>query len=291
MRVLVTGANGFIGRRFVETHGPSHEVFALARSPGPDLPGVEWIVHDLVEPLDRAPLPRRLDAIVHLAQSRRYRDFPDGARDVFDVNTRSTLELLEYARGAGVGSFVFASSGGIYGYGYERLVESDPVNPLNFYFSSKYAAELLIGNYEPFFRTIIFRFFFVYGPRQHGMLVPNLVERVLRGEEISVEGNPGLRINPIYVDDAVRALQSALSHPTSGLFNIAGDETVTLTELVGVIGEVAQRAPRLRHSASGAAGDLVGDNSRMRDVLGVRPETPLRDGLGRLLAAAPARVD
>jgi UDP-glucose 4-epimerase len=291
MRVLVTGANGFIGRRFVETHGTDHELFGLVRTPAPDVPGVEWIVHDLVEPLAGAALPDHVDAIVHLAQSRRYREFPDGARDVFEVNTRSTLELLEYARGAGADSFIYASSGGIYGYSYERLLESDPVNPLNFYFSSKYAAELLIANYQSLFRTIIFRFFFVYGPEQRGMLVPSLVERVRRGDEVVVEGDPGLRVNPIYVDDAVRALESALRHPASGLFNIAGDETVTMTELVELIGEVAHQTPTVRHSASDAGGDLVGHNSRMRDVLGVRPETSLREGLSRLLAAASAPVE
>jgi UDP-glucose 4-epimerase len=291
MRVLLTGANGFIGRRFVETHGADHELFALTRTVAPDVPGVEWIPHDLVEPLTSVTLPDRIDAIVHLAQSRRYRDFPDGARDVFEVNTRSTLELLEYARAAGAGSFVYASSGGIYGYGYERLLESDPVNPLNFYFSSKYAAELLIANYQSFFRTNILRFFFVYGPEQRGMLVPSLVERVRRGEEVVVQGDPGLRINPIYVDDAVRALESALAHPASGLFNIAGDETVTMTELVELIGDVAHQPPTIRHSPTDAGGDLVGDNSRMRDVLGVTPETSLRDGLSRLLAAAPAAVE
>ena len=115
MRVLVTGANGFVGRRLLETHSGGHELVALARTRGPELPGVEWIEHDLVEPLADARLPDRIDAVIHLAQSRRYREFPEGARDVFEVNTRSTFELLEYARRAGARSFVFASTGGVYG--------------------------------------------------------------------------------------------------------------------------------------------------------------------------------
>ncbi len=285
MRVLVTGANGFIGRRFVETHAADHELFALARAAGPDVPGVEWIAHDLVEPLTAAALPDRVDAVVHFAQSRRYREFPEGARDVFDVNTRSTLELLEYARAAGAHSFVFPSTGGVYGYSYEHFAETDPVSPLNFYFSSKYCAELLIANYQRFFKTLVLRLFFVYGPGQDRMLIPTLIERVVTGEVVTIEGNPGLRINPIYVDDAVRVFTSALELAGSGLFNVAGDETVTITELVELIGAVADRKPSVQHTHAPSGGDLLGDNGQMHDVLGVVPEVPLREGLARTIAS------
>lgn len=291
MRILVTGATGFIGSRLVEELAGRHELYALARQPGSGRPDVCWIEHDLAEPLDPRKLPEQVDAVVHLAQSRHYRQFPERASDVFDVNVQSTLRLLEYARQAGARCFLFASSGGIYGYSYERLVESDPVNPLNFYLSSKYMAELLIANYEAFFRTIVFRFFFVFGPGQRGMLVPNLLEKVQAAEQIVIEGMPGLKINPIYVDDAVRAFEPALRLPHSGLFNVAGDETVTLTGLVGLIGEVAGRQPLVEHVPADSAGDLVGDNARMREVLGVSPRTSLHEGLRAMIQSqiAPGR--
>jgi len=189
LRLLVTGAGGFVGSRLVAELAPRHEVFAVARRPGPAIDGVVWIALDLARPLDPARLPAGVDSVVHLAQSRRYRDFPDGAADVFAVNVASTVALLEYARHAGVRSFVFTSSGGVYGFSYERFVEEDPVNPLNFYFGSKYSAELLIGNYGTLFHTVVLRPFFVYGAGQQGMLVPNLVERVLTDTEITIEGN------------------------------------------------------------------------------------------------------
>ncbi|MFL5935855.1 MAG: NAD-dependent epimerase/dehydratase family protein [Gaiellaceae bacterium] len=285
MRILVTGASGFVGRRFVEMYSGRHDLFALVRSPGPDLAGVEWIVHDLVDPLDEAGLPERLDAVAHLAQSRRYRDFPDGARDVFDVNVRSTLGLLEYARLAGARSFVFTSSGGVYGYSYERFAETEPVSPLNFYLSSKYSAELLIANYQRFFSTVVLRPFFVYGPGQDRMLIPTLIDRVTAGEVVTVEGARGLRITPTYVDDVVRALEPALHFSGAGLFNVAGDEAVTITELVELIGVATGREPRVEHAPQESGGDLLGDNTQMREVLGVVPEVDLRDGLARTIAS------
>jgi nucleoside-diphosphate-sugar epimerase len=284
MRVLVTGANGFVGRRFLETNAGGHELVALARGSGPALPDVEWIEHDLTEPLAAARLPERIDAVVHLAQSRRYREFPEGARDVFEVNTRSTFELLEYARRAGARTFVFASTGGVYAPRREPLVETDPVEPSSFYFGSKYAGELLVGSYGEFFSTVILRPFAVYGPGQERMLVPTLIERMTSGETVTVQGDPGLRINPIYVDDVVSVVESALGFSGSGVFNVAGAEAVTVTELVELIGDVAGFQPVVEHTDA-ESGDLVGDNTRMREELGVVPQVSLREGLHRTVGS------
>jgi nucleoside-diphosphate-sugar epimerase len=244
---------------------------------------VQWIEQDLAKPLEYGRLPKHIDAIIHLAQSKLYKQFPEGAKDVFDINIHGTFQLLEYGRETGIEYFVFASSGGVYGYSYEKFVETDPVSPLNFYLSSKHTAELLIANYKHFFRTVVFRFFFVYGSAQKGMLIPNLFHKVLNGEVIVIEGNPGLRINPIYVEDAIRVFEPALHLDTSELFNIAGDEVVTITDLVRLIQRVSGKKTSVTHTGVNAEGDLVGDNTRMKEILGVLPQTPLREGLRSML--------
>lgn len=280
MRILLAGASGFIGQHLGRELAPRHEVYALVRRGG----SVEWataeITHDLSRPLDRTLLPKRIDAIINLAQSEHYRAFPDRADEVLSLNVVATLQLLEYARFARASTFVFTSTGGVYGTSYERFVESDPVDPLNFYLSSKYSAELMIGNYSRFFRTIVLRPFFVYGPGQADrMLVPRLIDRVHRGEPIAIEGNPGLRTNPIFVADAIRVFEPALALDDSGLFNVAGDEPVTLTDLVNEIAEIAGVEAVIEHVPATHEGDLIGDASRMRDVLGVIPRVSLREGL------------
>jgi len=287
-RILITGAAGFIGRRLVSSLCDRHELVALVRPKTPieKLAGVHWLEHDLSQPLDQERFPERVDAIIHLAQSRHYREFPEGGKDIFDVNIQSTFQLLEYARRAGVKHFLFASSGGVYGYSYERFVETDPVNPLNFYLSSKYTSELLIANYQPFFYTVVFRLFFVYGPGQKGMLIPNLISKVVKGELITIEGDPGLRINPIYIEDAVQVFEPALNLTTSALFNLAGDEMVTITELVKLMERITGKEALIKYEGMNPQGDLVGDNTRMKEVLGVLTKVSLLEGLKAMLSSS-----
>ena len=283
MRILLTGATGFVGRHLIEALGEDQELVALGRRPARSAAReVEWIEQDLAGPLRRERLPERVDAIVHLAQSSRYRDFPGGAEDVFAVNVRATFDLLEYARTAGAERFVLASTGGLYEHSYERLVETAPLEPLNFYLTSKHVAELLLGNYKSLFVTVVFRFFFVYGPGQGPMLIPTLLGTLRRGETVRVDGNPGLRINPIHVRDAVRVFEPALALERSDVFNVAGDEVVSITDLVRLLGEAHGLAADVRHGPSVHAGDLVGDNERMKAVLGVRPQVSLAEGLAAL---------
>lgn len=284
-KILITGASGFIGKRLIDKLQNRYELFCLVRqsSWGAISSEANLIEQDLTRPLDISRLPGQLDAIIHLAQSRHYRQFPEQAEDIFKVNIHGTFQLLEYARRAGVKCFIFASSGGVYGYSYEKFVETDPVSPLNFYLSSKYMAELLIANYQQFFRTVVFRFFFVYGPGQQGMLVPTLLNKVKGGETITVEGNPGLRINPIYVEDVIRVFEPALQLPGSELFNVGGDEMVTITDLVELMGRVLNKDVVIRHTDTNRAGDLVGNNKRMKEVLGVQPQVSLFDGLRLML--------
>jgi UDP-glucose 4-epimerase len=280
-KILITGTTGFIGSRLALALQARHEIFGLSRRlpKNPGYSKVHWVEQDFTRPLEYKRLPEHVDVIIHLAQSKLYKQFPAGARDIFDINIHGTFELLEYAREVGIECMILASSGGMYGNSYEKFVETDPVNPLNFYLSSKYTAELLLANYQSFFRTVVFRFFFVYGPGQRGMLIPNLLKKVINNEPILIDGNPGLRINPIYIEDAIRVFEPAFHLPTSELFNIAGNETMTLTDLVSLMGEVSCRKPSVQHNAIPIGGDLIGDNTHMKEMLGIIPKVSLRDGM------------
>jgi UDP-glucose 4-epimerase len=270
--VLVTGATGFLGRHVLPVLAERHEVVAMARRP---VEGFETIVADLT---DEFELPAGLDAVVHLAQSRRYREWPEGAVDMYAVNVHATFQLL--AR-TGAGRFVYASTGGVYAPSPAPLREDDSVAPSGFYPRSKLAAEVLVGGYADRLAAVILRPFFIYGAGQEGMLVPTLAGRVLAGEEVMVQGNPGIAISPIHVADAARAVAAAVELGRPAVINVAGVESITLTELVTLLGELAGRRPQIRHT-EGEAADLVADIGRMRTLLGVTPVVSLREGLADL---------
>jgi nucleoside-diphosphate-sugar epimerase len=282
MRILVTGATGFIGRRLVRALATEHRVVGVARTqPADPVEGVEWISCDLSQASAVEALPERIDIVAHLAQSRHYRAFPERALDIFQVNAASTAALLDYARSARAQTFLFASTGGISGYKPDPIGEEDAPQPNSYYVTSKLIAEQLIQSYREHFTTVVLRYFFVYGPGQRGMLVPTLFERVRTGTPVVLFGPDGIEINPIFVDDAVAATVAALGLDGHETINIAGKEVVSIRALADLIGELAGTSPRYEQS-SALASNLVAKTDRMRVKLGVTPAVPLRAGLARV---------
>lgn len=280
MKILITGASGFIGSHLVETLQSEHEVFAVTRRYPSDgtTDRAHWIEQDFTRSLDYSRLPKAVDIIIHLAQSSFYKDFPDQANDIFRVNVESTFELLEYARKAEAKRFIFASTGGIYGYSKRPFVETDPVQLLGFYFSSKYIAELMIQDYRQFFDTIIVRPFFVYGAGQKAnMFIPRLVRNILLGEPITLSGAEGVHLNPIYVDDAVEALMAAQVTKGHHLINIGGARVLSLREIAVTIGKHLNQKPLFKHVDSGED-HIVADISRMKEFLG-SPKVDFGEGV------------
>ena len=281
MKVLVTGASGFIGRNLLPRLSSSHELFPVVRDA--DAIAAQWgrpVVANLVEKLPETELPDEIDVVIHLAQSNA--GFPAGAKDLFAVNTASTQNLLDYARKAGARRFVLASSGDVYGKAAGLLTESDQARPAGYYATTKYASELLVNSYSDCLAPCILRLFHPYGPGQRGRLIPKLAARIARREPVEVDKVGGPSVSPIYVDDVVDAFEKVLDSSGSGLFNVAGDRRLSMMELAREIGVVIGVEP-LFWDRGGDPADMMGDNSLMRGVLGVSPKIGLGEGLLRTL--------
>jgi len=234
-------------------------------------------------------LPPSADAIIHLAQASGFASFPDDARAVFSVNVRALAELLCWAAGAGVRSFVHASTGGLYGRGPHPFREEDPINidgPLAFYYGTKSAAELLAKPYGKLFNVVALRYCFVYGPGQReAMLFPRLVKSVANGQPITLAGSDGMVLNPIYVDDAAKATIAALQLDQSTVVNIAGREILSLRGIAEIIGERVGAKPVFQTSHEPDGNNLLADTARMRNLLHT-PQVGMREGIDRLVAQA-----
>src|SRR5262249_36379547 len=132
VKILVTGASGFIGSHLVPRLSSLHEVVAIVRTTDSVLPRakVSLIEADLGK-LDARRLPDRIDVIIHLAQANK--SFPEHANELLAVNAISTQHLLDYGRRAGAGQFVLASTGDVYGKRLGPCAEVDPVEPVSYY--------------------------------------------------------------------------------------------------------------------------------------------------------------
>ena len=290
VRILVTGAAGFVGNHLVNALAADSDVWALARTHAPMArTSVTWVLHDFTAQSPFRGLPERIDVVVHLAQSSHFRDFPEHAADVFEVNVDGTFRLLEYARLARARYFIFASTGGLYGVGPRPFRETDPPSfegRLKFYFASKYAGETLVRGYSSHYFTTILRPFFLYGSGQHeSMLLPRLIGRIARGDPVTVQGtNGGPRINPVHVSDVVVAIRNCLSLDGNQIINVAGTETVSIQELALRIGACLNKPPRYERGEERTAGNVMGDISRMQKLVGT-PHMSLDKGLGELCKA------
>jgi UDP-glucose 4-epimerase len=284
---LVTGATGFVGQALLPRLAERGEVVALCRpdSDADAVDGVHWVGQDLSRPLDESGLPERVDAVFHLAQSARYREFPDGAQDMLEVNTASTLRLLEYCRRAGGQSFVLASTGAIYASGPEPVTETDAPQPGNFYAASKLAAEQIAGPYGQLLHVHVLRPFFVYGPGQQAdRFIPGLIRRVREGQPVTLAGDDGIRLNPVYVDDAVEALLGMLALGDSETLNVAGPGVHSIREITQMIGSELGATPDFEVGEPQA--DLVASIERLSERLGA-PTVSMPTGIARTVAAAP----
>ena len=283
MTILVTGATGFLGQAILPLLAQRGEVVALHRpgSAPPDSNGVRWIGQDLTSLLSD-DLPDRIDAVFHLAQSRRYREFPDGAVDVMEINTMATTRLLDYCRQAGGETFVYASSGAVSGAGPEPIHESDTPAPQNLYAISKRAGECVVEQFRSVMRAHALRYFFIYGPGQQSMMMPGLMQRISSGQEVQLAGDDGIALNPVYVDDAARATAAALELSDSATVNVAGPETVNVRQIAGVIGDQLGVEPRFTNVADQP--DFVASIELMSALLPA-PTTSPQEGLARTVAA------
>jgi UDP-glucose 4-epimerase len=282
--VVLTGGTGFLGSALLRLLAQRGEVVALHR-PGaspPALDGVRWVAQDLAAGVGSA-LPETAEAVVHLAQSRRYREFPEGAGDVFAVNAGVTIELLDYARRSGAKTFTYASSGAVYASGPEPVRESDTPRPGNFYAASKRAGELATEQYRSLLNAHILRFFFIYGPGQTNMFIPGVLGRVRGGQEVTLAGADGIRVNPVFVEDAAAAVAATLELAESTTLNVAGPDVVSVRDIAEIAGRLVGHQPSF--ATADPQPDLIASIDRMRAAVGA-PKVGFEEGLRRTVEAA-----
>lgn len=283
MKILITGAGGFIGRELVERlRHDSNEIIAILRNDNNFFgQNIEKVFVDLSDDNFVEKLPSNIDCIVHLAQSEFYREFPEKATQIFDINVGATLKLLDWGLKNKIKKFIYFSSGNVYKPQNKLLEENDELQGVSFYGSSKMMAEELCKNYKDFFEVIIVRPFGVYGPNQTGMLIQNIHKRLLNNESIYLASGSGLNISLIYIDDcidlAVGLVKKQLTKSLS-IFNIAGNEILDLKQIAEGIGNIVGIVPNYVFENKEPM-YLMASNKKIVETLNITPKITFNEGI------------
>lgn len=285
VRVIVTGATGFVGRHLVPALADEHELICIVRDAAAarSLGHVALVEGDIGRSTFRRRLPLQADSIIHLAQA--YVPFPEKATEIFMVNAASTQWLADYARRSDVRRFILASSGSVYRPRRRPLRENAPTIPPVYHPATKLMSEMVLDYYRRFFSVAVLRLFAPYGPGQTNRLIPRMIASVRSGGPVHISRGGEPRINPIYVDDLVRVIRQSLDQAGSYTVNVAGPHAVGMRQLAGMIGRHVGRQPRFVHNDGEVAGDLIADTNLMHELFRVDSLVAPDEGLARVIAS------
>jgi len=309
MRILITGAAGFLGSHLCDRLlGEGHQVVGMDNfvTGNPDNlahlagnPGFLFIRHDVSNFIF---VPGKIDAVLHFASPASpnpnspygYVNLPIQTMKAGALGTHNTLGVAR-AQGA---RFLLASTSEIYGDPLEHPQTEaywghvDPIGTRSVYDEAKRFAEALTMAYHRFhgIDTRIIRIFNTYGPRMHlddGRVVPNFLQQALKGQPLTVYGDGTQTRSFCYVDDLVEGITRLLYSDQHEPVNIGNPTETTILEFAEVINRLASNQAGVVFKP-GQRGE--GDPQRRRPditrasaALGWAPKVGMEEGLERTI--------
>lgn len=293
IKVLVTGGAGFLGSHLTE-----HLVAAGAEVSVLDtlLSGresnlahlqdqVKFYQGDILDKNLIAEACKGKDVIVHSA-------FPGAicdrglANQYIEAGTVGIFNMLAAASSENA-LFVYVSSISVYGrQEFVPITEEHPVHPILIYGATKLAGEfycrVMAEQYG--LRTVVLRYSDIFGPRNGRISAPiNFLQKALGGDPLVIQGNGQQIRSYTYVADAVEATLLAINNPKAvgQVMNIAGDENISILELVNKVRKVCgvQSSPQFNQNNQQDARNYIIDNSLAKKILGFKPRFSVEEGL------------
>jgi nucleoside-diphosphate-sugar epimerase len=275
MKILVTGANGFVGE---------HLVKRLLAS------GHELVCHDIAQ--GDLTLPGALETyttdgiqhVFHLAGKTFVPDSWINPEEFYRVNFNGTLSVLEFCRKTGaklthISSYLYGTPD------YLPIDEGHPLKAYNPYAHSKLIAENTCTYYAANFglHCCIFRPFNIYGPGQPGHFL--ISEIINKANNPAFDAIEVMDLRPkrdyIFIDDLIDALLLSIEGP-AGIFNLASGTSFSAAEIVGMIQRISQSNKVVRDSQNRRQNevmDLYADISHAANTLGWSPKVSMAEGL------------
>lgn len=281
MKVFVTGATGFIGRRLVDRLiEDGNDIVALIRSRDHGLPaGVATVEGDITYPESLAGSMKGCGRLFHLAS---FVSFDPGTSDqLMKVNGDGTANVLRAAQKDGVERALVASSACTFGLSPSANIVLDEDSPLdaslaerNSYMASKLAAEKVAFDASGEFHVVTVNPTTVYGPGDASLNSGALVVKVAKSMAVPV---PSGGSNVVDVDDVVEGMMAAVERGASGQRYALGGWNLTFSEICKTVSRVVDKTPLFVPlpnmlgapvaMAAGLAGRITGNRLVTRQII------------------------
>jgi NAD dependent epimerase/dehydratase len=306
-RVLVTGADGFIGSHLVESLvQEGARVTALSQYNSLNTWGwlediccldeISVVTGDIRDAHFCLELTNNIDIIFHLAALIAI-PYSYRAPDAFvDTNVKGTLHLCQGALANGVSKFIHTSSSEVYGTAqYVPIDEKHPLTPQSPYSASKIGADAVALSFHYSFSLpiVIARPFNTYGPRQSARaVIPTIVTQIASGKNEICLGDLSPTRDFTFVEDTCRGFLAIaeLDSASGEVFHIGSNQEICIGQLLSLIGEIMGKEikattveTRLRPEASEVQ-RLRCDNQKLKSAAGFEPRVSLREGLAKTSA-------
>jgi UDP-glucuronate 4-epimerase len=300
MKILVTGAAGFIGSHLCERLlALGHQVIGVDMFTFPEwekfkryniqrllqYPNYKMIEANLLQ-LDLTELLKDVEVIYHQAAIAGVRkSWGVSFKEYVELNILATQRLLEACKNFAINKFIYASSSSVYGGTNGPTSEETPTLPISPYGTSKLAGEQLVRMYHVNYGlpTTSLRYFTVYGPRQRPDMAFHRFLKAVHGNlSIPVFGDGQQTRDFTYIDDAIEANIQAMNLQEHGnVFNIGGAERSSVLEVLTVMERVTGKKVQIDYQPQQPGDPLHtwADISKAREKLGYNPKITLQDGL------------
>jgi UDP-glucose 4-epimerase len=302
MMILVTGGAGFIGSHTVDllvAQGRRVRILDdLSSGRREHLPAsalVELIEGDVRDPGAVGSVMRGVTKVLHLAAHVSVVKSVEDPLSSGAVNVGGFLVVLDAARRAGVGRFVYASSAAVYGAPEHVPVdESAAVTPQSPYGLEKSIDDQYAALFEQLYdlKSLGLRYFNVYGPRQdpaspYAGVISRFLDCIRTGRPLPILGDGEQTRDFVFVEDIARLNVLALDTTSRGVCNVGTGRSVSLLELVRLLEELVERPLPTRCEAA-RPGDIrhsTASTARLQQLFGGLRPADLREGLRALLNA------
>jgi len=238
MRIVITGAAGYVGSYLAQKLiAGGHSVFLIDNYFIPShitsVSGVPINKIDIRESIDLS----EYDVLVHLAAISGIKRCNDNPELAYSVNYQGTINLSKTFKGR----VVFASTSAVYGEAKQPIInESHSTQTISRYGETKYLAEKICLNAHSY---AILRFSNIYGKgiTWKRTVTDNFIDCAIKKEPITIHGDGKQRRDFVHINDAVCAYWLAIKSEVSGIYNIGGDEALSINEIATFVKKNAKR--------------------------------------------------